>query len=1198
MEIREWLELKQLDYKFVSEKEFLILGVDEKFLVVSPKNTGTRDKILNSDLGLLLTEEELAFQGYYAFEFGGIWYYSNQPLISKFEELSNLGVLSQKEPPYIPLGIHGRFEIMNGVGGYEDFVRRAKFLGQTALGLAERHTLGGSLNFQLSCESEGIKPIIGEEFLFTEDELPIKLFVQDEQGWVNILALNRIVNTYSNGVAEQGYLKLEDILAHKQGLVLVLGEIPPILMLNKLISAFSGKCFFQFSSTEWDSDSKDIEELTKLKKYIDSFHHSIPAILLNDTYFPNPEDVSIRKKIKDIESGGFFNSSKTQYLQSSDEIFEMLSPLFEEKRTFFKGFWKEMVENTHKVANLCNFKIVLGNRYLPKFDVASCEFIPEGFKGTTASELLKFLVQSKIDEEDIETQKIFNERVAKELRVIEMGGFEDYFLIFWDRVLWCQKNNILTGPGRGSAAGSLVSYLLGIVKVNPLKYGLLFERFLNEGRIKGGLPDIDLDIEGKRKYLLLESVEQKYGKEQVCYAGAYKTLKIKQAIKDLGRGKIDYGYLNKVTEIEINESRTGDWREIFALAQKEPFFKRFVIENPDLINSVKKILNQPRSKSIHPSAQIIIPKGKTVFEHIPVRVEDGKVIAEFDGSELEKLGYLKNDWLSLAQLDKIKEMLDLIEENYPEIGRLDIYSLPVLQDEQTFELFQNGITEDVFQFGSKGLKQMCLKTKPDNLGELADIVSLFRPGPIGAGAHHKYIKLKHGEEIPEFDFGCEEITKSTKGLYIYQEQVMQIVQKLGGFSLAEADEVRRAMGKKKAELLHNYKEQFLANCVKIGATQEQADGIWQKLEYFSGYGFNKSHAISYSYLGVISQYIKAKYPMAFWVAALQNVKEEFKLADFLAEIDSYNLQINFKGVDINGSEEGFSGDFKTNTIFWSLSRVDQIGEKTLESFQRLRGERAGRFFSFEEFLARIVPEKSVVNKAVVQNLILSGAFDEIGSEEVHIFSPKDRGVLLKRYYEKVGRKFNPPPVNEDWWWGLKQKATCGFSEIDYGKIFKTNKEAIATFDPSFKFYSNRILIRKESGRVLVGGVVQNTQEREDKNGNLWGLVSLTSNNTQITLYIWNSLWEKCRDEVITSYGKILLFQGFLKNPDQDSIKVFSQDRREEGKVLILDTYKDHALDLGIASKRYALGEVKDFKDGRYSVVEIKDDGSPKWRKVR
>lgn len=512
-----WLESNSLDSKFTSDTTFLIAGEVEEFLVILPKEDQNGNlKILDKDLNLNLSEEEKAFKGNYVFEFGGVWYYSKSSSNLRFRELRNIGKLKQENLPYVALGIHGKFDLMNGSGEYLEFCERAKFLGMEALGLAELNTLGGSLHFQEECINYNLKPILGERFTaLIDDDIKIKLYIKDKIGWENILALNLLVNTIDNGIPSHPILSLVDLKKHSEGLILVIEEIPQnILNLTELRSIFKDNIFYQLSTIEWNNDSKDLESLNKLKSYFNSYFSIVPPVLLNDIYFSNKTDFEFRKKIKEID-GGFYSASYDQFIQSTDEIFSKLDPLFpKEKKDSLRNIYRIATQNTFKIVEACNFKIETGKKHLPKFNLKDCEFIPEGFKGKTSEELLYFLIEKGIKKRATSDKEIkqFKKRIKEELRVIKLGGFEDYFLIFWDAVLWCKKNHILTGPGRGSAAGALLSYLLEITHINPLKYDLLFQRFLNEGRILGEeIVEVNLENNKVLKFNIDEEVKLKDG---------------------------------------------------------------------------------------------------------------------------------------------------------------------------------------------------------------------------------------------------------------------------------------------------------------------------------------------------------------------------------------------------------------------------------------------------------------------------------------------------------------------------------------------------------------------------------------------------------------------------------------------------------------------------------------------------------------
>jgi DNA polymerase III alpha subunit len=446
-------------------------------------------------------------------------------------------------------------------------------------------------------------------------------------------------------------------------------------------------------------------------------------------------------------------------------------------------------------------------------------------------------------------EKEYRERLDREIGVISQGyNLEDYFLILWDIIHWCDSNNILVGIGRGSAGGCLISFLLGIVRLDPIKYDLLFERFLNENRIKKSLPDVDCDFEGLRRDDIKAYMENRFGLDNVCSVGTYANMKLKMAISDLAKlNNIDFATSKMITAILDDVENEGTkWDDIFRLCSTSERLRSFVKYNGDIINDIQLILMQPRSASVHACATIVTPSNKTIFEWFPVKKMKNKndqdvLVSEWEGFYLDKAGFLKEDILGIQQLDKFKFIMNLVKSNRDKT--IDIYNLN-LEDKKVFKYFSNGWNEDVFQFGTRGLKQYSKEVRPDSVEELTAMNALFRPGAMKSNAHSDYVDIKFGKKEPEYDYMLKSVTSKTYGLYIYQEQTMLAAQKLGGFTLAEADMMRKVMlnsaGKKQErDKFYLYMNAFVDGAVKNGCDKNEATRIWNKLEAFAAYGFNR-----------------------------------------------------------------------------------------------------------------------------------------------------------------------------------------------------------------------------------------------------------------------------------------------------------------------------------------------------------------------
>jgi len=1181
----QWVEDNKLDVEWegnelsFNEKEGLLLE--------------ERSKVFSEDFTLVVNDEEKTLakdKDYYIFNFGGKYWITPTDEIKKpkLNLFKYIGKVDQElDIPFVHLGVHGKYELLNGSREYSDWCDKAKFLGQEALGICEKDTLAGIMRFQLACEEADIKPILGETISVKKADgiiYDFKAFATSKEGWRNLLKINKALNiTYTE---EDDAIPEHEFLDYGAGLICIIpNEYPLELHTATKYNNHFEKAYFQIDTVRWSNAKFDEKYLKNIKRYFDQFMKKLEPILINDSYYLDKEDAHIKKILNKLGSVKFQNDSIDQYYKNLDDSFYILEPLFKETDDRLLDIFKKAVDNTIKLNESIDFKIKLGEFHLPEFIMEGLEDYDCDTNEDLFIKLIEEGLDRKIEEGRINKKEAskYVERIEKEYEIIEEGGFIDYFLILWDIIRWCETQDILVGHGRGSAAGSLISYLMNITKIDPFDYNLLFERFLNEGRIGKSLPDIDVDFESLRRKEVVEYIEHKYGKDYVCNVGTYTKLKIKSGIKDFGRIKgLNYKTINFLTNsLYFKENKDGDWEEIFFNAQKNKLMKDFIMENPGLIHDLYLIMNQPKAASIHPCATIVLPKYKkeTLYDWIPLKTHDGLLVSEWEGEQLETAGFLKEDILGLHQLDKIKLTLNLIKDQLKK--EIDIYTLPI-DDQKVMQLFRDGRNGDVFQFGSPGLTAYSREVKPEGIEELIAMVSLYRPGPKESGAHFDYVSIRRGNKEPEYDFNLKEVTEKTYGLYIYQEQVMEAVARLGGFDPSETDDVRRAMGKKKEAVIKPYKIQFIEGAIKQGCPKEEAEKIWTKLEVFSGYGFNRSHAAAYSMIGYVSQYLKYYYPIQFWTSALQFAKEEEDILRYMSEINKTE-GIEIVPPDINNSEIDLKTDHEIGKIYWSLSKIKFLGEVGIEALLEVRNE-GGHFFNLEEFYKRIEKMELLdkLNKRMVINLILSGAFDEI--EEITDIT--ERLELIKQFHKMADTgdeiKVSDNEMKQKWWFLLKQKEISGIGTFDFTKMIKDSeylKKVPKCLDLS-------LLQETEKGKkISFGGIIKNIQERYTQKASDFATVTIDSNNEEIPITFWNPEWEEHKDTLLQAEkeGGILLATGqVVVYREQKQIEIYLVSKRDTIEVLLgskLDSITNKKANI-IVQK----GDTVELEDGTVGVI--------------
>jgi DNA polymerase-3 subunit alpha len=634
---------------------------------------------------------------------------------------------------------------------------------------------------------------------------------------------------------------------------------------------------------------------------------------------------------------------------------------------------------------------------------------------------------------------------------------------------------------------------------------------------------IDTDFEGERRDDVKRYMEKRYGENYVCSVGTYTSLQLKQALKDLGKAKgVSFTSMNYLTQ--TLEFQDYNWKDIFRTAVKRTVWKEFVQKQTDLINDIPLCLHQPKATSIHPCATIILPKENnkgeeiSIFNQIPVRKVGGVLVSEWEGNELADAGYLKEDILGIKQLDKFKAILNLIKETTGE--DIDIYTLP-LNIKGVYDLFKGGYNSDCFHFGSTMLKAYSREVLPDDIEELIAMIALVRPGATQSGAQYDYVNYKTGKKQPEYDFGLKEITKNTYGLYIYQEQIMQICQVLGGFTLSEAEDVRKSMGKLRRDLLEPFENKFIEGATAKNCNSKEAKKIWDKMVGFADYGFNRAHAASYAIMGYISQWLKYKYPLHFWTVAFQYADED-KIISYVSEINKTDDFIKIVPPDINNSRDMFYTDFKLGKIYWSLIKIHSLGPIAVKEIMEERAKN-GSYFSLEEFYKRVAKNK--VNKGIVENLILSGSFDDI--EDIKI--PQERLDLIFKYYDIAGVKekdynllFIEEGIEKEYWWTLRQKEASGLGYFDYKKII--SESSLQHLTKIYCDENNFFNTYSENKRVIIGGIILEVLERNSKQGK-FAQITIDCNNELILINYWSKLWLKEKKRFDDSTGKILLISG-------------------------------------------------------------------------
>jgi DNA polymerase-3 subunit alpha len=889
---------------------------------------------------------------------------------------------------FVHLHTHSHYSLLDGLAKIDDLIERAKELGMKALALTDHGNLYGAVEFYKKALKAEIKPILGVETYVAyrsrfekqakidDKYFHLTLLTENNVGWKNLIQL--ITKSHLEGFYYRPRVDKELLRQYHEGLIALsgcpAGEIPRLLEEDKFEEAEKTAYEYQeiFGKENFFLEighHPNIPELNKINNAIKKLSQKtgIPLVATQDIHYLKPEDADYHDILVAVQTGNKISDDDRLTLKADD--FSMRSQ--EEMIEFFKDL-PEAIENTVKIAERCNVVLPLNQILLPKFPLPENE--------TSAIDYLRKLAMERLPKLfGVADAKVI-ERLEYELKIIEKTGFADYFLIVQDFVNWAKERGIVVGPGRGSAAGSLVSYVLGITDINPLKYDLIFERFLNPDRIS--MPDIDLDFTDIRRDEVYAYIRQKYGEDRVAQIITFGTMAARAAIRDAGRALgLPYAFcdqLAKLIPFGPNQETKVGWLD--KCLQEVEELKSIYQTNPDakrVIDAARHLEGVARHASIH-AAGIVISK-EPLTNYVPLQrapQNENNVITQFDMYSIEDLGLLKIDLLGLKNLTIIEESVRLIKEVHDE--EIDISNIP-LDDKKTFKLLQEADTVGVFQLESSGMRRYLKELQPTELEDIIAMVALYRPGPIELIP--SFINRKHKrEKVTYLHPKLEPILKNTYGIGIYQEQMMQIARDLAGFTLAEADTLRKAIGKKIKVLLEAQKEKLIKGMIENGIDEKTAKNIWELFPPFARYGFNKSHATCYALIAYRTAYLKAHWPIEFMTALLNaDAGDTERIAFLVSEAQKKNIQV--LPPDINKSFVNFIPEEKN--IRFGLLAIKNVGLNLVEAIIEER-HIGGPFKNFNDFLCRV--KHKDLNKKSLESLIKVGVFDSLNTE---------RGYLLR-----------------------------------------------------------------------------------------------------------------------------------------------------------------------------------------------------------
>jgi len=889
--------------------------------------------------------------------------------------LRSYKVVSLMANHFTHLHLHSEFSLLDGAISVDTLVNFGQKNNLKALAITDHGNIFGAVKFFQKCKKAGIKPILGMEAYITEDAkvksaerkyYHVILLVQNDIGYKNLCKL--ISFSFQEGFYFKPRIDYRILEKHSQGLIVTSaclgGHIPQLLMNNHdaladervdwFLSIFGKERFYLELQPE---DQKDQAVLNK-KLITLSQKKDVSLIVTGDCHYPTLEDHEAHEVMLAIQTHDQMSNPKRYtfgdcrvYMRTADEML-----------TIFKE-QQQAVWNTGVIADMCSFEFQTGKLFFPKFEIPVEHTQDSYFTALCERGLQELKDNGRIV---IEREAEYVERLAIEIKLIISMGFVGYFLVVSDFIQWARKNGIPVGPGRGSAAGSLVAWALQITDIDPLRYNLLFERFLNPERVS--MPDIDIDfcIEGREA--VINYVRERYGHDKVCQIITFGTMMAKGVIKDVARA-LDFSFAdsNAITNL-IPEQLKITLKEAL---EQEPRLKELIDNNPKaqkLFNIAFRLEGLTRHASKHAAGIVISPEA--IDEVLPVYIpsKSTELVTQYAMTELESLGFLKMDLLGLKNLTLIDRAVKLIAQNHQ--IHIDINKLP-LDDAKTFALICAGKTSGVFQLESEGLKDVLRKLQPDKFEDIIAVNALYRPGPLGSGMVDDFIERRHGrQKIPYLFAELEPVLQETYGVIVYQEQVMSIASTIAGYTLGESDILRRAMGKKKAEVMAEQKALFLDKAKARNFHEGKAGELFDLMAYFAGYGFNKSHSAAYALIAYQTAFLKANYPAEFMACliTLESSNSE-QMAFYLQE--AKDLSIGLLPPHINHSHVAFS--VVDNKILFGLQGIKNVGLAALENIIAERAK--GQFLDLLDFCKRI--DLRTANKRVIENLICAGAFDSL-----------------------------------------------------------------------------------------------------------------------------------------------------------------------------------------------------------------------------
>lgn len=1089
--------------------------------------------------------------------------------------------MPEKEKNFTHLHVHTEYSLLDGACRIDRMFEHIKEMGQTAVAITDHGVMYGCVQFYKAAKTSGIKPIIGcEVYVATRSRFDKVRHIDGNNHLIllckNELGYRNLIKMVSAGFIEGFYSKpridKELLTKYHEGLICLsaclAGEVPQAILANDYDRAKAaalwynelfgqGNYYIELQDHGLQEDSVVLPQLIRLSR-----ETGIPLVATNDSHYIKKEDAKMQEILLCIQTGKTIDDADKMefqtdefYLKTTREMYNLFS------------YVPEACENTNIIAEKCNFEFEFGNTKLPYFEAPDGMSNQQYFEKLCYDGLAKRYGPNALPEN--------RERLEYEIRVIQKMGYTNYYLIVYDYINYAKRNGIPVGPGRGSGAGSIAAYCVGITDIDPIRYHLIFERFLNPERVS--MPDFDVDFGYERRQEVIDYVNRKYGSDHVAQIVTFGTMAARNAIRDVGRVMgIPYQNVDRVAKLVPMELKMTLNRAL-EVSQE---LKKIYNEDPqihDLIDTALKVEGMPRHASTH-AAGVVITR-EAANEYVPLACNDGVPVTQFNMTEIEELGLLKMDFLGLRTLTVIHDTEQDVQKKYPD------FSLESMDydDPKTYQMLAQGETEGVFQLESTGMTQVLVSMRPCNLEDVIALISLYRPGPMDSIPTY----LRNRREPDKVTYKTPElahILDVTNGCIVYQEQVMQIFRELAGFSFGQADNIRRAMSKKKHKVMEAEREHFIIGCNNNNISSDIANQLYDDMSSFASYAFNKSHAACYAYVAFQTAYLKCHFPCEFMASLLTSVLDNTdKVIEYSAECQ--RLGIKVLPPDINVSGGGFTPD--NGKIRFGLNAVKNVGRSLIDSVVRERQKRP--FRSLYDFCKRM--HDCELNRRAVESLIKSGAFDGIEATrrgmldavesilksiesdsrrnlegQMDLFSALENENSTANHDYKIPQK-SEFPLSELL---LREKEVSGLYLS--GHPLDNFKELIQKLACPIKYLIGEHAHQYDNKKIALVCVLTRTKFMTTKSNTLMAFINVEDLTGTMEVIVFPKVLESCRDSLLEN--QVLVVEGRVSVREEENAKLLAES------IVIAQNYKN--------DQNQKLKEQPNLKNGIYLRIATQD----------